>query len=117
MMIDVMSMKKGHVLWYVNKDSFFPIQVKYESKESENIKMLAFIELADGKKKCVPSNSLFESKIEAEIYSCVLWIKKYEKIENINERNAMVDMVTNAEIKLREYEKKYSDLILYHMMR
>lgn len=118
-MINVNDYKKHDKLWIVVqeiKKMLYPKQVKFVSKESDKGKKLSFV-LLNGRRVCVPTHMLFDTKEEAEIYASINLIKLYYSFdpftifEDVDE-----ETIIEAHRLIEFYEQEIPDRFLYHWM-
>lgn len=118
-MIKLDEYKKNDTLWLVVQrieDMLYPKLVKFVSKESDTSKKLAFV-LVDGKKICVPTNLLFKTKEEAEIFACINFIKLYYSFDPFMiSEDVDSETLKEAHSKMEYYEEEMPDKFLYYWM-
>ena len=118
-MIKVDEIEDGILVWLVSQkieEMVYPKQVKYMYRESTNGVKLAFISV-DDKRVCCPTHLLFTSKIEAQIYGSINFLKLYYNFDpffvsaNVDE-NVLLDAYSLVE----QYEEEDPSTFLYHWM-
>jgi hypothetical protein len=118
-MIDVNEYEKNDELWLVVQEiekMLEPKKVKYVSRESANGKKLAFI-LLNGKRVCVPTNLLFKSKVDAEIFSSINLIKLYYSFDPFTISEGVdEETLLEAHRRMEYYEEEEPAKFLYYWM-
>lgn len=118
-MVDIREKKKGDNLWIVKQaidEMIYPAQAQFVSPESPTSTKLAFITI-NQKRVCYPTNLLFETRQEAEIYASIAFIKMYYSFdpfaiaEDIDEETLL-----EAHKMMETYEETHPDKFLYHWM-
>jgi hypothetical protein len=133
-MIDMTEKKYGDIVWLVStklNEILNPQEEKFHSPESLDSDKLAFIETTLGKKLCCPTTNLFDTQLEAKIYASVKFIREYHDIEYKHENDikgrTLKTHTTLTEIDrqnfliavnmVSEFEEKYPELVLLHLMQ
>lgn len=121
-MIDTNNISKGNLVWAVDSSKLdtmlYPIEVIFDSLESDNSTKLAFI-VMNSKKLCFPTNMLFDNKDEATLCASIMYYKSYESAyeddktpsEEYNPR-----LLDYASTQIEKYRVSHPDKFLYYWM-
>ncbi len=118
-MVNLKEKNIGDPVWAVKQEiceMIYPTEVLFQSPESLKSNKLAFIEM-DNKKICYPTNLLFDSKVEAEIYASITFIKMYYASDPFEISDEIDDSVLfAAQNMVEKFEEQYPDRVLYYWM-
>ena len=117
-MVNIKSMNKGDTVWIVKQyigEMLYPIEVEFDSLESPRSNKLAFV-IIGGKKICYPTNLLFETKYEAEIYASIAFTKLYYTADPSTVEDIDKEILVDAHKLMSGYEESHPDKFLYHWM-
>ena len=119
-MIYINEKKKGDLIWVVKQsidEMIYPVKAEYHSLESPTSTKLAFINL-NQKRICYPTNLLFETKEEAEIYAIIVFLKMYYSFDPFTIADDILPETLQLAHELaNEYEETHPDKFLYHWMQ
>lgn len=118
-MINVNAYNKNDDVWFVSQEiekMLEPKKIKFFSKESETGTKLAFV-IINEKRVCVPTNLLFNSKIDAEVFAAINFIKLYYSFDPFTISDDVSEENLNTAHKMIEfYEEKDPAKFLYYWM-